>query len=131
LVAAAADHLPTVADRSWVSYVLGGAVHLLEKSMSLTLSEVEHIAELARLALTDDEKALYREQLSAILDYAAILQKVDTSAIPPTATVLPLRNVMRDDAVQPSMPVEDVLANAPAAEDRCFQVTAILDATSS
>ena len=95
--------------------------------MSLTLSEVEHIAELARLALTDDEKALFREQLSAILDYAAILQQVDTSAIPPTATVLPLRNVMRDDAIQPSMPVEDVLANAPAAEDGCFRVTAILD----
>jgi aspartyl-tRNA(Asn)/glutamyl-tRNA(Gln) amidotransferase subunit C len=99
--------------------------------MSLTLSEVEHIAELARLALTDDEKALFREQLSAILDYAAILQQIDTSAIPPTATVLPLRNVMRDDAIQPSMPVEDVLANAPAAEDDCFRVTAILDVTPS
>jgi aspartyl-tRNA(Asn)/glutamyl-tRNA(Gln) amidotransferase subunit C len=96
--------------------------------MSLTIEQVEHIAELARLALTEEEKALYRGQLSAILEYAAILQGVDTSAIPPTATVLPLRNVMREDAVAPSLPVEDVLANAPDAEDGCFRVTAILDA---
>lgn len=96
--------------------------------MSLTIEQVEHIAELARLALTDEEKTLFRSQLSAILEYAAILQRVDTSTIPPTATVLPLRNVMRDDVVQPSLPVEDVLANAPDAEDGCFRVTAILDA---
>ena len=95
--------------------------------MSLTIAEVEHIAELARLGLTEAEKALYRDQLSAILDYAAILQKVDTSAIPPTATVLPLRNVMRADAVEPSLPREDVLANAPNAVDGCFRVKAILD----
>lgn len=96
--------------------------------MSLTTAEVEHIAELARLALTEEEKNLFRGQLSAILDYAAILQRVDTSAIPPTATVLPLRNVMRDDEPRPSLPIEDVLANAPDAADGCFRVTAILDA---
>ncbi len=59
--------------------------------MSLTLVEVEHIAELARLSLTDAEKGLYCDQLSAILDYAAILQQVDTSAISPTASVPPGR----------------------------------------
>jgi aspartyl-tRNA(Asn)/glutamyl-tRNA(Gln) amidotransferase subunit C len=96
--------------------------------MSLTIEQVEHIAELARLALTAEEKALYRGQLSTILEYAAVLQGVDTSAIPPTATVLPLRNVMREDAVAPSLPTEDVLANAPDAEDGCFRMTAILDA---
>lgn len=96
--------------------------------MPLTLAQVEHIAELARLELTAEEKALYREQLSAILDYAAILQRVDTSAIPPTTTVLPLRNIMREDRVEPSLPLEDVLANAPDVEDGCFRVTAILDA---
>jgi aspartyl-tRNA(Asn)/glutamyl-tRNA(Gln) amidotransferase subunit C len=98
--------------------------------MSLTLDEVEHIAELARLHLTEAERALFRDQLSAILDYAAILQKVDTSAIPPTATVLPLRNVMREDLVAPSMSVEDVLANAPDADDGQFRVKAILDISS-
>ena len=95
--------------------------------MSLTLAEVEHIAELARLSLTDAEKALYRDQLSAILEYAAILQQVDTSAISPTATVLPLRNIMRPDRVEPSMPVEDVLANAPDAGEGCFRVRAIFE----
>ena len=98
--------------------------------MPLTSTEVEHIAELARLDLTEHEKALFQDQLSAILDYAAVLQGVDTSAVPPTATVLTLRNVMRDDAVAPSMPTEDVLANAPAAVDGYFRVKAILEARS-
>lgn len=98
--------------------------------MPLTTAEVEHIAELARLSLTDQEKSLFREQLSAILDYATAIQQVDTSAIPPTATVLPLRNVMRDDVVAPSMPREDVLANAPDATEGCFRVWAILEAGS-
>lgn len=96
--------------------------------MSLSLAEVEHIAELARLELTEDEKALYRHQLSAILEHARVLQAVDTSAISPTATVLPLRNVMRADVVEPSMPREDVLANAPDTEGGCFRVRAILEA---
>jgi aspartyl-tRNA(Asn)/glutamyl-tRNA(Gln) amidotransferase subunit C len=95
--------------------------------MALTIAQVEHIAALARLGLTEEEKAQFAEQLSEILDYAAILQQVDTSAIPPTATVLPLRSVMREDAVTPSLPVENVLANAPAAEAGCFRVQAILD----
>lgn len=99
--------------------------------MSLTITQVEYIAALARLALTEEEKAQFAEQLSEILDYAAILQQVDTSAIPPTATVLPLRSIMRDDVVAPSLPVEDVLANAPAVEGGCFRVPAILDHVSS
>jgi aspartyl-tRNA(Asn)/glutamyl-tRNA(Gln) amidotransferase subunit C len=95
--------------------------------MSLTLAEVEHIAELARLELTGAEKTLYREQLSAVLDYAAILERCDTSTTSPTATVLPLRNIMRFDRVEPSLPAEDVLANAPDADDGCFRVRAILE----
>jgi aspartyl-tRNA(Asn)/glutamyl-tRNA(Gln) amidotransferase subunit C len=95
--------------------------------MSLTIAQVEYIAALARLGLTEEEKAEFAEQLSDILDYAAILQQVDTSSIPPTATVLPLRSVMRDDVVAPSLPVEDVLANAPDAEAGYFRVQAILD----
>ena len=95
--------------------------------MKLSPAQVEHIAELARLALSDEEKARYQEQLSAILDYAERLQAVDTSAIPPTATVLPLRNVMRADQVLPSMSREDVLANAPQVEAESFRVQAVLD----
>jgi len=95
--------------------------------MKLTLAQVEHIAELAKLALSDDEKSRYQEQLSAILEYAERLQAVDTSAIPPTATVLPLRTVMRADEPRDSMSREDVLANAPQAEADCFRVQAVLD----
>jgi len=98
--------------------------------MALSRAEVEHIAALAHLELTPQEIERYREQLSAILEYAAAIQEVDTSAIPPTATVLPLRNVMREDAPGPSLPHEDVLANAPDAEAGCFRVRAILDAES-
>jgi len=95
--------------------------------MKLTRAEVDHIAELAKLELTEEEKEKFREQLSAILEYAEMLQRLDTEAIPPTATVLPLRNVMRPDEVEPSLPVEDILANAPQAEDSYFKVQAILE----
>jgi aspartyl-tRNA(Asn)/glutamyl-tRNA(Gln) amidotransferase subunit C len=94
--------------------------------MKLTAEQVEHIAELAKLRLTEAEKEDYREQLSAILEYADMIQRLDTSAIPPTASVLPLQNVMRDDEVVPSYPQADILANAPDAQDGCFRVRAIL-----
>jgi aspartyl-tRNA(Asn)/glutamyl-tRNA(Gln) amidotransferase subunit C len=97
------------------------------KETKLSRVEVEHIAELAKLSLSDEEKERFREQLSAILDYAEILQRLDTEAIPPTATVLALRNVMAADQVRPSFSREDVLANAPEAEDGCFKVQAILE----
>jgi aspartyl-tRNA(Asn)/glutamyl-tRNA(Gln) amidotransferase subunit C len=95
--------------------------------MPLTLQEVQHIAELAKLELTDAEQARFRDQLSAVLDYAASLRALDTSAISPTATVLPLRTVLRDDTVQPSLAREALLANAPEAEAGCFRVPAVLE----
>ena len=95
--------------------------------MPLDQRTVEHIAELAKLGLSEDEKRLFAEQLSAILDYAAMLQRLDTGAISPTASVLPLENVMRDDVARSSLPREDVLANAPHQVDGQFQVPAILD----
>jgi aspartyl-tRNA(Asn)/glutamyl-tRNA(Gln) amidotransferase subunit C len=95
--------------------------------VKLALKQVEHIAELARLALSEEERALYQEQLSAVLDYAERLQAVDTANIPPTATVLPLRNVMRADEPRDSMCREDVLANAPQAKADSFRVQAVLD----
>ena len=95
--------------------------------MKLSREEVDHIAELAKVGLTEEEKTLFQEQLSAILEYAEILQRIDTAAIPPTATVLPLRDVMRPDEVRPSLPREDVLANAPQSEDDCFRVQPILE----
>jgi aspartyl-tRNA(Asn)/glutamyl-tRNA(Gln) amidotransferase subunit C len=95
--------------------------------MALTPEEVGHIAALARLRLTPEEKALYREQLSAILDYMARLRRLDTSAIPPTATVLPLRTVLRADEVTPSLTPDALLANAPAAEAGMFRVPPVLE----
>lgn len=95
--------------------------------MKLSREQVAHIAELARLALTEKEIALYREQLSAVLEYAERLQALDTDAIPPTATVLPARNVMDADEPRPSTAREEILANAPQAQDGCFQVQAVLE----
>ena len=94
--------------------------------MKLSQNQVQHIADLARLALSDEEKALYQEQLSAILEHFERLQELDTEAIPPTATVLPLRNVMRADEPRHPFSRDDILANAPAAEDGCFKVPAVL-----
>ena len=95
--------------------------------MKLTRKQVVHIAELARLSLTEDEMALYQEQLSAVLEYAERLQALETDVISPTATVLPVHNVMRDDDPCPSMDKEDILANAPEAQDGCFRVQAVLE----
>jgi aspartyl-tRNA(Asn)/glutamyl-tRNA(Gln) amidotransferase subunit C len=95
--------------------------------MTLTLEEVEHIAELARLRLTDEEKARYRDQLSAILEYAARLQALDTSSIPPTSSVLPLRSVLRPDEPRPGLSREELLRNAPQADNAQFRVPPVLD----
>lgn len=96
--------------------------------MPLTRIQVEHIAELAKLRLSEDEIAKMTEQLSAILDYAARLQELNTDSIPPTASVVPLHNIMRDDVVEPSLPREQVIANAPDKDERgeFFRVRAIL-----
>jgi aspartyl-tRNA(Asn)/glutamyl-tRNA(Gln) amidotransferase subunit C len=95
--------------------------------MTLTLEEVEHIAELARLALTEEEKARYREQLSDILDYAARLQTLDTTNIPPTSSVLPARSVLRPDRPRPGLSPQDLLRNAPQTEQGQFRVPPILE----
>lgn len=94
--------------------------------MALTREEVEHVAWLARLQLSEKEIETFREQLSAILEYAQMLEEVDISAVSPTATVLPMRNVMREDEVRPSLPQDVVLANAPDTEDGYFRVRAVL-----
>lgn len=95
--------------------------------MALTLEQVRHIAHLARLRLTQDEEKRYQDQLSDILDYAERLQSVDTNHISPTATVLDRFAPLRDDEVRPCPPREDILANAPEAEDGMFRVPPVLD----
>jgi aspartyl-tRNA(Asn)/glutamyl-tRNA(Gln) amidotransferase subunit C len=95
--------------------------------MSLTLAEVEHIAELARLELSTEEKERYRQQLSAILEYAARLLALDTSDIPPTSSVLPPRSVLRDDIPATELGVEDVLKNAAHTHANQFRVPPVLE----
>ena len=94
----------------------------------LTVEEVDHIALLARLSLTDEEKARYAQQLSAVLDYAAQLAAIDVEGIPPTATVLSVHNVMRTpDAAGDSIARDDALKNAPRSDGASFEVQATFD----
>lgn len=95
--------------------------------MTLSIAEVEHIANLARMDLTDDEKARFSQQLSAILDYIAELQALDTRDIPPTSSVLPGRNVLRADEPRPGLDLQDLLSNAPQVEDDQFRVPPVLE----
>ena len=95
--------------------------------MKLSREEVEHIADLAKLALSDDEIATYQAQLSAILEHFEQLQELETKEIPPTATVLPLQSVTRPDHVEEPLAREKALENAPQTEDGCFKVPAVLE----
>jgi len=95
--------------------------------MSLTREQVEHIAGLARLQLNEEEINCFREQLSEILDYIARLQKLDTSGIPPTSSVLPPFSVLRPDESRPGLPLETLLSNAPQVEGRQFRVPPVLE----
>ena len=95
--------------------------------MSLTLDEVKHIADLARLQLTDEEMQRYQQQLSDILDYAARLQTLDTSHIAPTASMLVERLSLRADVAAPGLSIEELLKNAPLAEERQFRVPPVME----
>jgi aspartyl-tRNA(Asn)/glutamyl-tRNA(Gln) amidotransferase subunit C len=95
--------------------------------MKLTIEQVEHIALLARLNLTQEEKERYSEQLSAILDYADSLKEVDTSGISPTSSVLSKLTVLRADITKSGLTREDLLRNASEQRDNQFKVPAILE----
>src|ERR1700754_1853142 len=98
-------------------------------TMKLTPEEVRHGAALARLGLSDDEVMRIGDQLSSILEHIAVLERVDTSAILPTAQVTTLSNVMREDVVTSSLPREAVLANAPRQREGFFEVDPVLTST--
>ncbi|MHB8105242.1 MAG: Asp-tRNA(Asn)/Glu-tRNA(Gln) amidotransferase subunit GatC [Dehalococcoidales bacterium] len=95
--------------------------------MKLTRDEVLHIAQLARIALTEEEITRLGDQLSNLLEHFEVLQKVDTEGVPPTAQSVNLENVLREDEIKPSLPTEDVLANAPRREGDFFRVRAVLE----
>ena len=95
--------------------------------MALSTDEVRYIARLARVALSDEEVARLRDQLSDILDHFAVLNAVDTEGVPPTAQTFEMTNVLRDDETAPSSSREDILANAPREDGGYFRVRAVLD----
>ena len=89
--------------------------------------DIDHVARLARLELTDDEKARLREQLGVILEAAAKVSEVATDDVPPTAYAISRSNVLRPDKITPSLTVEEVLSNAPEVEDDRFKVPRVVE----
>lgn len=95
--------------------------------MALTRSEVEHVARLARLELSDAEKDEFTGQLNEILNFVDKLNELDTNGIEPTAHAIPIRNVFRPDQIEPPMDPELVLSNAPVRVGDFFKVPKILE----
>jgi len=95
--------------------------------MKITRQEVEHVARLARLELTEQEADTFTGQLDAILAYVDKLKELDTDGIIPTAHAVPMENAFREDVVQPSIGVENALANAPARAESFFRVPKVIE----
>ncbi len=95
--------------------------------MKITQELVDHVARLARLDLTGEEAVRMQVQLGDILGYISLLDELDLSDVPPTSHVVEMVNIMRDDEVKPSLPLEKGLANAPAREGTAFKVPRIIE----
>ena len=93
----------------------------------ISLEQVEHVARLARLELSGDEKERMRSELDGILSYIDKLRVLDTAEVEPTSHAVPLTNVMRDDTEVPSLPRDDMLANAPDRHRELFRVPRIIE----
>jgi aspartyl-tRNA(Asn)/glutamyl-tRNA(Gln) amidotransferase subunit C len=93
----------------------------------ITIEEVEHVANLARLEFSEEEKKRLAEQLGRILDYIGQLNKLDTTQVEPTSHVIPVKNVVRPDVVKPSLTRDAALANAPSHVDGLFEVPKIIE----
>jgi len=92
----------------------------------ISLDQVKHVANLARLAITEDEAEKFTKQLDAIITFAEELNELDTDNVEPTSHVLDIKNVLREDVPEPGLPREEVLKNAPEAVDGQFKVPPIL-----
>jgi len=95
--------------------------------MKITKQEVEHVAKLARLEFSETEKEQFAGQLSNILTYVEKMNELDTKGVEPTAHVLDIRNVMRDDVAAPSLPQDRALANAPEKAAGHYKVPKIIE----
>ncbi len=93
----------------------------------ITRQDVEHIVQLARLQLTKDEIGVFTKQLGSILNYVEKLNELDTADVEPTSHILPMKNVMREDDVRPSLPREDAIRNAPDMADGFYRVPRIIE----
>ena len=93
----------------------------------ISLQDVEHVARLARLELSPAEKERMRRELDGILAYIDKLRALDTSGIAPTSHAVPVTNVMRDDVERPSLPQDEMLANAPDRQGDLFRVPKIIE----
>jgi aspartyl-tRNA(Asn)/glutamyl-tRNA(Gln) amidotransferase subunit C len=95
--------------------------------MSIDRKTVDHVALLARLALSEQEREKLRDQLSAILEHINVIGEADTSQVPASAYILPLANVMRPDSARQYADSQELVKNAPAHEDSFIRVRAVLD----
>jgi aspartyl-tRNA(Asn)/glutamyl-tRNA(Gln) amidotransferase subunit C len=95
--------------------------------MKLSYEQVQHIAWLARLGLSEDEVEKFSLQLSNILENFEVLKQVDTGNVPPATHTIPLQNIFRGDEIVQSYPEAEILSNAPRQEENCFKVQAILE----
>lgn len=88
---------------------------------------VRYVADLARISLADDEVERFTAQLSVVLEAVGKLREVDTEKIPPTASVLPLENVLREDEARPGLTLEQAMRNAPVREGDLFRVQTVIE----
>jgi len=95
--------------------------------MRLTPEQVEHVALLARLRLTPDERARFTTQLNSILEHFEQLQQIDTTDVEPMSHAVPMSNVLREDEVKPSLSPDEALRNAPDADRDCFRVPRVIE----
>ncbi len=95
--------------------------------MKITKETIEHVANLARLNLTEEEKQRLTHEMADIIAYVDKLNELDTSDVQPTAHVIPIKNVFREDEVKKSFDREKILANAPSEENGCFKVPKVVE----
>ena len=95
--------------------------------MAVTMKDVEHIAKLAKLSFTEDEKTDFTEQFNEILSFMEKLNELDTSNVEPLSHVIEVQNVLREDMVKESLPTENALKNAPSHTDQFFKVPKVID----
>lgn len=107
----------------YCTYNDGGDIYMSR----IIKEEVKHVANLARLAISDEEAEHFQKQLDAIISFAEELNELDTEGIEPTSHVLDMKNVLREDVPTKGLPVEEVLRNAPDHQDGQIKVPSIIE----